>query len=88
MIDRNLLDILACPETLQPLSTAPEALVAEFNARIAAGSLRDRAARAVVDRVDGLLVRADRKYAYTVRDEVPELDKDAGIPLPPEAEQC
>ena len=88
MIDRNLLEILSCPETLQPLRSASAALVAELNARIATGELHDRAARPVAGRLDDLLVRADEKYGYPVRDQVPTLERDAAIPLVPEAKQC
>lgn len=87
MIDRNFLEILACPETQQPLTPAAPALVAEVNARIEAGTLRDRAARPVAERVHELLVRADGKYGYPVRDAVPTLDMDSAISLVPRAEQ-
>jgi uncharacterized protein YbaR (Trm112 family) len=88
MIDRNLLEILACPETLQSLEPANRALVARLNARIGAGELRDRAARLIRERLDDLLVRTDAKYGYPVRDDVPILESDAAIPLVPDAEQC
>jgi uncharacterized protein len=88
MIDRNLLEILACPETLQSLELANTTLVAQLNTRIGAGELRDRASRLIVDPLDDLLVRADAKYGYPVRDDVPTLETGAAIPLVPEAEQC
>jgi uncharacterized protein len=88
MIDRNLLEILACPETLQSLEPANRALVARLNARIGAGELRDRAARLIRERLDDLLVRTDAKYGYPVRDDVPILESDAAIPLVSDAEQC
>ena len=81
MIDRNLLEILVCPETLQPLSEGSAALVTALNARVLAGTLRDCAERPVTERLDHLLVRKDRTVAYPVRNQVPTLLADESIPL-------
>ena len=40
MIDKDLLDILACPEDKTPISLAEQSLVDEINKRIEAGEIR------------------------------------------------
>ena len=71
MIDPGLLKILCCPETYQPVAEAEASLVADLNGRIASGSLKNRAGKAVSDPLDGALVRSDRKVAYPIRNHIP-----------------
>lgn len=80
-IDQKLLEILACPETKEPVSSADEEMIANINAAIAAGTLQNRAGETVRERIDGGLVREDRKYLYPIRDEIPIMLIDEGIPL-------
>jgi uncharacterized protein len=80
-IDQQLLDILACPETKEPVALADETLIAKLNAAIAAGTLRNRAGEQVTEKIDGGLVRADQKYLYPIRDDIPIMLIDEGIPL-------
>ena len=80
-IDQQLLAILACPETKEPVSLADEALLAKLNAAIQAGTLRNRAGEKVTEPIDGGLVREDRKYLYPIRDDIPIMLIDEGIPL-------
>ena len=81
MIAAELLNILCCPETHQPLAIADPALVQSVNARIAAGQARNRANQPVTEKIDGGLVREDRKYLYPVRGAIPVLLIDEAIPL-------
>lgn len=81
MIDQKLLDILACPETKEPVSLADDTLVAKINAAIETGTLRNRAGEEVKEQIDGGLVREDRKYLYPIRDEIPVMLIDEGIPV-------
>jgi uncharacterized protein YbaR (Trm112 family) len=81
MITTELLDLLCCPENHQPLAVAAPALVESLNARIVAGELRNRAGHPVTDKIEGGLVREDRKYLYPVRDNIPVLLVDEAIPL-------
>jgi uncharacterized protein YbaR (Trm112 family) len=81
MIDRELLDILVCPETKQPVRLADEALVARLNASITAGGVNNRAGEAVVEVVAGGLVREDGKLLYPVRDDIPIMLIDEAIYL-------
>ena len=47
MIDKELLEILACPETKEPVRLAEEALLAELNGRIERGEVKNRAGKVV-----------------------------------------
>ena len=80
-IDQQLLDILACPETKEPVALADETLIAKLNTAIEAGTLRNRAGEQVTEKIDGGLVREDHKYLYPIRDDIPIMLIDEGIPL-------
>lgn len=80
-IDRELLDILRCPETRQTLTLADAALLADLNARIAAGTLVSRGGETINEPLDAGLVREDGTILYPVRDEIPEMLIDSGIKL-------
>ncbi|MCY4603294.1 MAG: hypothetical protein OXE49_03595, partial [Gemmatimonadetes bacterium] len=73
MIDQELLAILACPETKEPLALAEEELIAALNSRIARGEVKNRAGKTVEGKIDGGLVRADGAYLYPIQDEIPIL---------------
>lgn len=80
-IDQKLLEILACPETKEPVSMADSELIGSINAAIEAGTLRNRAGEKVNEKIDGGLVREDKKYLYPIRDDIPIMLIDEGIPL-------
>ncbi len=80
-IDQGLLSILCCPETKQDVSLAPEALVEKLNAAIASSELRNKAKQPVKEKLDGGLLRADRKILYPIREDIPVMLIDEGIPL-------
>jgi uncharacterized protein len=71
MISPDLLQILCCPETHQPLVFADAATVAGLNEQITAGKLINRAGKPVTEKIDGALLRKDRKYAYVIRGDIP-----------------
>lgn len=81
MLDAQLLAILACPETRRPLRLAEPALLAAVNEAIAAGRVTNRAGQVIHEPVEELLVREDGAVAYPVREEIPVLLIDEGIPL-------
>jgi len=82
MIDKELLDILACPETKQDLILAEPEMVAKINALIEQGSLCNRANKKISQKIDGGLIRKDdRKYLYPILDNVPILLIDEAISL-------
>lgn len=81
MVARELLDILVCPETKQPVRLADEALLARLNAAIAQGKARSQDGRSVAQPVQEGLVREDGLLLYPVRDDIPIMLIDEAIPL-------
>lgn len=66
--NRQLLDILVCPDNLTPLHLARRSEIEAANARIAAGILKRWNGTPAKTPVEALLVRADGKIAYEIRD--------------------
>ena len=81
MIAPDLLKILCCPETHQSLTLAEASLVEKLNRAIAAGELSNRNHRQVVERIEGGLVRADGKFLYPIRQDIPVLLVQEAFPL-------
>ena len=82
MIDAELLKILCCPETHQTLRPADRAVIDKLNAQIATGTLKNRAGQPLQEKLEEGLVRADGKYLYPVRRNIPVMLVDEAIPLP------
>lgn len=81
MVDQELLDILVCPEDKTPVTLASAETLGSLNARIAAGGVKTRGGSAVTQPVTEGLVRADGKYLYPVRDDIPVMLIDEALPL-------
>ena len=81
MIDKELIAILACPDTHQPLAAADDALLERLNAAISAGAQKNVGGEAVTEAIHGALVREDGKIAYPVRDDIPLLLIEEGLPV-------
>lgn len=81
MIDRELLEILACPEDKSPVHLADAALVDRVNQGIRAGQIKTRGGQTVAEEIAGGLVREDGKYLYPIRNEIPIMLIDEAIPL-------
>jgi len=83
MIEPDLLKILCCPETHQEVRLAEAAVIDKVNGQIAAGRLKNRAGQPVPEKMDGGLIRADGRYLYPIRRDIPVMLVDEGIPLEP-----
>lgn len=81
MVDPELLEILVCPETKEPVRLADEALLARVNHLIDAGRVVTRGGRTVEEVLEVGLVREDGRILYPVRDEIPVMLIDEAIPL-------
>jgi uncharacterized protein YbaR (Trm112 family) len=77
----DLVEILVCPETKQPvrLATAPE--LAGVNEKIRAGTLRNRGGEPVKTELVEALVREDRRILYPVDDGIPVMLVEESIEL-------
>jgi len=70
-VSPELLEILACPETKQPVAPAGPELLARVNEQIRAGRMRTRGGRAVSEPIAEALVREDQRVLYAVDDGIP-----------------
>jgi uncharacterized protein YbaR (Trm112 family) len=77
----DLLEILVCPETRQPVRLAPADLLARLNERIRAGGLRNRGGGPVEKPLEEGLVREDGRVLYPVEDSTPVMLVDESIEL-------
>jgi uncharacterized protein YbaR (Trm112 family) len=80
-IDKDLLAILCCPDTKQDVSLADAALIDKLNEAVSRGQLRNRANKPVTESLDGGLIRGDRKMLYPIREDIPVMLIEEGIPL-------
>lgn len=81
MLNSELLSLLACPETKQPLHLGDQKLLDQLNAAIANGKLRNRAHCQIANQLEAVLVREDGQIGYPVWEGIPSLLIDEGIPL-------
>ncbi len=77
----DLLGLLRCPQSHQPLHLADSNLVVRFNKSIDAGHILDATSQTVLDRVDALLVREDGQLAYCIRDDIADLLVESALRL-------
>jgi uncharacterized protein YbaR (Trm112 family) len=80
-VDKDLLAILCCPETKQDVSLADSGLIAKLNDAVSRGQLKNKAKKPVTEPLDGGLIRADRKILYPIREDIPVMLIEEGIPL-------
>lgn len=81
MINRDLLDILACPEDKTPVKLADQPLIDTINSAIANGEVKNRGGQKVEQPLDGGLVREDRIFIYPIQDAIPIMLIDEAIPI-------
>lgn len=80
-IDKDLLAILCCPDTKQDVSLAEDVLINRLNEAVSHGQLKNRANKPVTESLDGGLIRSDRKILYPIREDIPVMLIEEGIPL-------
>ncbi len=78
-IDRDLLEMLACPDTRQRLAEAGADVLERVNQRVRGGQAQNVGGKPVATELEAGLVRHDGKIVYPVRDGIPVLLVDEGI---------
>lgn len=81
MIDPELLKMMCCPETHQPLTLAPSALVERLNTAIQQKQLRNRNGQPILEIIDGGLLREDGQFLYPIRQSIPIMLIEEAIPI-------
>lgn len=81
MIDKELLEILVCPETGEPLEEAGREILARLNELVELGTLVDRSGERISEKIEGGLICRDGKYLYPVRENIPVLLIENSIPV-------
>jgi uncharacterized protein YbaR (Trm112 family) len=77
----ELLEILVCPETRQPVRSASAEVLAKLGREIEAGRLRNRGGQPVSKPITEGLVREDGKVLYPVDDGIPVMLIEESIEL-------
>ena len=80
MIDKELLEILVCPETGEPLEEAGREVIDRLNELVEIGTLVDRSGERVSEKIEGGLICSGGKYLYPVRENIPILLIESSIP--------
>ena len=75
----DLVEILICPETKQPVRLMSAAELAKLNERIRGGQVRNRGGAEVKTELVEALVREDGRIAYPVDDGIPVMLMDESI---------
>ena len=77
----DLVEILICPETKQPVRLLDAAALAKLNERIRSGQLRNRGGAEVKQELVEALVREDGRIVYPVDDGIPVMLIDESIEI-------
>ncbi len=72
-MDKNLLDIICCPTTKLPLELLAADQLANLNAAILAGDIKNQATAPLTDELPEALITRDGRRVYPVRDGIPIL---------------
>ena len=80
-VSQELLEILVCPETKQPVAPASEELLQKLSKEIQAGQVRNRGGQKVTEPIVEGLVRQDGRILYPVEDGIPVMLIEESIEL-------
>jgi uncharacterized protein YbaR (Trm112 family) len=80
-VSRELLEILVCPETRQPVALASSEVLARVNEKVRAGTLRNRGGDKVEKEIAEALLREDGRVLYPVDDGIPVMLIEESIEL-------
>jgi len=80
-IDNELLEILVCPESQQPVKIASARILQQLNSEIDAARLRNRGGDIVEKHIEEGLLREDGKVLYIIDDNIPIMLIDQSIKL-------
>ena len=80
-VSEELLEILVCPETKQPIALASEEVLSNLARNIEAGKVRNRGGEKVTQPITEGLVREDGKILYPVDDGIPVMLIEESIEL-------
>ena len=81
MVNPELLEILVCPETKQPLVVADSQTLERVNRAVEEGYLRNQGGDRVKERIEEGLLREDGEVLYPVQDDIPVMLLDEAIRL-------
>ena len=79
MVDKELLDILCCPETKQDLTLLDPKIVENINNAIKRGGVKNKIGEQVKEPIDAALLREDKQYFYVIREDIPIMLPDEAI---------
>lgn len=80
-ITGDLLSMLRCPSSGQPLQIANSELIAALNQSIKNGSARDRLEQKVTEPIEDGLVTSEGDWLYPVRSGIPTLVTEEAIQI-------
>ena len=80
-VSEELIEILVCPETQQPVRLAPADVLQKLAADVAAGKLRNRGGRVLEAAPTEGLLREDGKVLYPIDDDIPVMLIEESIEL-------
>ena len=80
-VSQELLEILVCPETQQPVAPASDEVLRKLAAAVANGSVRNRGGRRLEEAPGAGLLREDGRVLYPVEDDIPVMLIEESIEL-------
>lgn len=81
MVSKELLDILCCPETKQDVEYTEGDIIKKINEEIKKGNVINRGGESVKEPIDAGLLREDNQFIYPIREDIPIMLIDEGIPF-------